>query len=180
CTFVFLFFLISLPISLLFPYTTLFRSIVTINVNELPYETNMINADVCPGDVVVIYGVTYGPGTYLDTITGVGPECDTIVTINVNELPFETNTIIEAVCPGDVVVIYGVTYGPGTYLDTITGVGPECATLLRSNVNELPFETNTIIEDVCPGDVVVIYGVTYGPGTYLDTITGVGPECDTI
>src|SRR5690606_23604440 len=145
-------------------------------INDLPYETNTIVENLCPGDSVLIYGIWYGPGMYMDTVVGIGPECDTVVTIQINELPYETNTINEDVCPGDVVVIYGITYGPGTYLDTITGVGPECDTIVTIIVTDLGYETNTINEDVCPGDVVVIYGVTYGPGTYLDTITGVGAE----
>src|SRR5690606_33318920 len=138
------------------------------NVLLLPYDTTRRSADLCPGDIVTIYGIPYGPGTYTDTVTGVGPECDTIVTINVNLLPYETKTINEDVCPGDVVTIYGVPYGPGTYTDTITGVGPECDTIVTINVNLLPYETKTINEDVCPGDLVTIYGVPYGPGTYTD------------
>src|SRR5690606_22413225 len=155
-------------------------TIVTINVNQLPYETNTINADVCPGDLVTIYGIPFGPGTYTDTITGVGPECDTIETGRATRRDCELNTINADVCPGDLVTIYGLPYGPGTYRDTIAGVGHECDTIVTINVNQLPYELNTINADVCPGDLVTIYGLPYGPGTYTDTITGVGPECDTI
>src|SRR5690606_11963421 len=149
-------------------------------VTLLLYGSNAINGVLCPGDLLTFSDVPIGPGPNTDTITGVGPGCDTIVTINVNLLPYETKTINEDVCPGDLVTIYGVPYGPGTYTDTITGIGPECDTIVTINVNLLPYETKTINEDVCPGDLVTIYGVPYGPGTYTDTITGIGPECDTI
>ncbi|HRI61743.1 MAG TPA: HYR domain-containing protein, partial [Saprospiraceae bacterium] len=58
--------------------------------------------EFCPGDSVLIGGVYYTqPGTVLDTISGSGTDCDTVVTYT---LQFFQNSIVQIQCPADVSV----------------------------------------------------------------------------
>jgi hypothetical protein len=153
---------------------------VTINVTVDPYETNSVNASFCPGDSVQVYGTWYSvSGSYMDTIPAV-IGCDTVVTIDITEDPYETNTIDVSHCPNDSVQVGGEWYlGPGTFTDTIPAVSG-CDTIVTINVTVDPFEVNTVDASYCPGDSVQVYGMWYSaPGIFMDTIPAVS-GCDTV
>ena len=87
-----------------------------------------MSADLCPGESVTINGEIYTMGgTYTDTLTGTGGACDTILTIQINPLSYNTDMVTAGICPGGSVTINGEIYTmAGTYLDTLTGTGGAC------------------------------------------------------
>jgi gliding motility-associated-like protein len=154
----------------------------TITIEETNSQV-IINEDLCPGETVTINGEVYDmAGMYSDTIIGENGECDTILTITINQLGYNNAATSADLCPGESVTINGEIYTTGgTYLDTLTGVGGECDTILTITINELTYNFASITADLCPGDTVTINGEEYPvAGMYTDTLTGVGGECDTI
>jgi hypothetical protein len=113
----------------------------------------------------------------MDTIPAV-TGCDTVVTIDITEDPYETNTIDVSHCPNDSVQVGGEWYiGPGTFTDTIAAV-TGCDTIVTINVLVDPYETNTVDASYCPGDSVQVYGEWYStPGIFMDTLPAV-TGCD--
>jgi hypothetical protein len=65
--------------------TTLTQTIIiNSSLVTVPY-----NEDLCPGETVTINGVIYDTGgMFSDTIFGVGGDCDTILEITINALPY--------------------------------------------------------------------------------------------
>src|SRR5690606_11367050 len=63
----------------------------TINITENPLNTLMVMADLCPGDTVTFYGVDYTTGgVFIDTLPGAALACDTVVTVTINALSYNT------------------------------------------------------------------------------------------
>src|SRR5690606_15434698 len=156
---------------------------VTINVNQLSYSISDIQAFICPGGSVVIGGEIYDiPGVYVDTLDGVGVECDTIRTITIDEQDYNQLDLQADLCPGASVTILGMVYDqPGTYTDTLPGAGGECDTIATIQIDPLPYNTATYTDGLCPGETVTINGVLYtAAGSYSDTLAGAGGACDTI
>lgn len=157
-------------------------TILNITINGLPYNTSAITEDLCPGETVTINGMVYSTGgTFTDTLQGNGGECDTILTITINEHPYNTNTISASICPGETITIYGMVYDMGgTYSDTVTNVTGGCDTLVTINIAELSLVPSTVNASFCTGESVVVYGNTYSTaGTFQDTVQSTTGGCDT-
>ena len=79
-----------------------FRQIDSVMVALLPPVEEMKTIEFCPGDSVFIGGVFYTqPGTAVETIPGVGGDCDTVVTYT---LQFYQGSIVEIQCPANITV----------------------------------------------------------------------------
>lgn len=143
------------------------------------YPTTTRNISLCPGQSVVINGVTVTTaGTYIDTIPAtIG--CDTVRTNNVTVGSYITDSRAVQLCPGQSTVINGQTVSTaGTYNDTIPGTG--CDTLRTYNVTTQTYNQKTQAVALCSGQSIVINGQTITTnGTYLDTVSS-PTTCDTI
>ncbi len=152
----------------------------TFTVEVFPIPEVTINISFCPGESVVIDGVTY---TQPGTVSGIIPAsngCDTIATYILELAPQPTVTKTFTFCPGESVVIDGVTY---TQPGTVSGVIPAavgCDTLATYVLELAPQPTVTKTFTFCPGESVMIDGVAY---TQPGTVSGVIPAtvgCDTL
>jgi len=155
-------------------------TIVTLNLDVLPYSTKTINETICEGTSYDFYGTILTiAGTYTDTIF-VTSGCDTIVTLNLDVLPYQTKTINDTICNGESYDFYGtVLTTAGTYTDTIF-VTSGCDTIVTLNLDVLPYQTKTINDTICNGESYDFYGtVLTTAGTYTDTIIAI-LCCDTI
>jgi gliding motility-associated-like protein len=158
-------------------------TILTINITELPLIDLDLSAEFCYGESVTLYGILYeAPGIYFDTIPSTTGGCDTAAVITIIETPLVNQSIEADICIGESVVIYGILYDhAGVFLDTIPSTTGTCDTAVAITISELPFNTNLIQEDICEGQSVTIYGITYtDAGTYLDTIASTTGGCDTV
>ncbi len=162
-----------------------FRQIDSVVVTLLPPVEEMRTIEFCPGGWAAIGGNIYTqPGTVYDTLPGSGTDCDTIVTYTLILLPSPTDSKTLSLCPGESVTIGGnVYFAPATVVDTIwpTMCNGCCDTLVTYTLILLtnPVRSETI--EFCPGDIVQIGGNEYTqPDTVLDTVPGMGADCDTI
>lgn len=144
------------------------------------YVDKAITETLCPGQSIVIGGVTYTlPGVVLDTVAGLAG-CDTIITYTLISVPKPTKTENIAFCPGDAFVIQGISYNePGTIIVSLpspTG----CDTLATFVLSFLPQPARTETILLQQGGSVVIGGIVYNTeGTVVDTIPA-STGCDTI
>jgi len=70
-------------------------TIVTLNLTMDPLNTNTVNASFEEGDSVLLYGTWYSaPGVYLVTVESMGPGCDTVVTLNIDQIPATDTDIV--------------------------------------------------------------------------------------
>lgn len=130
-----------------------------------------ISFDLCSGESVVINGMEYTiPGQYMDTLEN-EMGCDSLLTINILELPDTEGELSASICEGESVEINGVTYDMGgEYVqDLVNTFG--CDSTLKITINE--FEDTVRDEEValCPGENIVINGETYDtPGFYVQEL----------
>ena len=131
----------------------------TFVVNVLPIPEKTLNISFCPGDSVVIDGVTYTQSTTFTSIIPATTGCDTIATyiLELGTQPTFTQTI--SFCPGDSVVIDGVTYTQSTTVTSIIPATTGCdtiATYVLVSVTPAP----SVVSIECPDDI----NITIDPG----------------
>ena len=158
-------------------------SIVVYNLVAAPYQ--MVNRiiQLCPGDSVVIDGVTYTqPGFVTDTIPSTGSGCDTIAKYALLLLPQPAVTRDIAFCAGTSVTIDGKVYTEaGTVTGHIPSVAGGCDTLVTYNLTLLPQPTGIDTIEFCAGKSVTIGGTVYTEsGTATDTIASTTGGCDSV
>lgn len=139
---------------------------------------------VCQGDSIEINGAFYqAPNTVRDTVLNLEGGCDTVRIFNLVQIPqpFRVETL--SFCPGDSVVLAGITY---TQPDTISQILPAstgCDTLLVTILRHLPLPKKFQTTTFCPGDTAFVDGIAYFyPGVLPnpDTLRSTGPGCDTL
>jgi len=170
--------------------TTIYTVTITDNCGEtatdeaqvdvIPAVRDTAAVGICPGASVLIGGILYNqPGIVTDTLTG-AYRCDSIVTYIISFLPQPSRSETVSFCPGESVVVGGITItGPGSLLLFIPGsVG--CDTLVAYNFVLLPEPTRAETIRFCPGETVMLGGNAYTqPGTIVvKEPASVG--CDTI
>ncbi len=156
--------------------------IALMNNNCQPFTvpTTSRNVSLCPGQSILINGVTVSTaGTYIDTLPAI-TGCDTVRTTTVtigNSINDSQNV---SLCPGQQTVINGQTVtASGTYYDTIPAISG-CDTIRAYVVTVNPYLQKAIPLSLCTGQSVVINGQTItAAGTYYDTIPAIS-SCDTI
>ncbi|MBC7778240.1 MAG: gliding motility-associated C-terminal domain-containing protein [Phycisphaerae bacterium] len=152
-----------------------------VNAAYQSFVARSENLSFCEGDTTMAYGLLISQsGVYTDTLTG-NLGCDTILTL----FAFSTSLIPKSVqinfCAGDTMVSYGHVFTQSiTFLDTIQSL-TACDTILSivATAQALPTFAENI--HLCPGDSVVIAGVSYGnPATITTILPTSGNGCDTL
>ena len=158
-------------------------SLLWITITEMPLVTATLNASFCEDESVVVYGTTYSAeGTYEILVPSVTTGCDTLLTLHVTELPYNTRTINASFCEGGFVVVHGTTYfEEGTYEILVPAATTGCDTILTIHIAELSLNNKAISASFDAGDSVQVYGQWYSmAGVFLDTVQSVTTACDTI
>jgi thiol-disulfide isomerase/thioredoxin len=158
-------------------------SLFWITITGLDLVESMLNVAVCTGESVIIHGVAYSDaGSYEVVVPSTTSGCDTLLTINVSILPFNQRTVNASFCPGESVVVYGMTYAQaGTYMTQVPSVTQSCDTIVTIHITALPYKNKAVQAEFTSGDSVLVYGTWYASeGVYTDTISSVTTACDTI
>lgn len=150
----------------------------------VPVTSIVEQIPVCQGDSIEINGAFYqAPNTIRDTVLNLEGGCDTVRVFNLVQIPQPIRVETIAFCPGDSVVLAGITY---TQPDTVSQILPAttgCDTLLVTflRYQTLPKKYQTTL--FCPGDTVLVDGIYYFyPGVLPnpDTLLSTGVGCDTL
>jgi len=146
-------------------------SIVTITISLLLNSTATVNATICSGESFVYNGVTYDANnlTGIDTMQTVNG-CDSVVAINVTELPFLNSSIDSLICNGDSFEFNGTVYGDGNLSgsETLTS-SSGCDSIVTVNVTESPEFSSTLDTAIVGALTFEFNGSTYSPDNSAGT-----------
>ena len=158
-------------------------SVVTYTLTLSPSPTLTDTFSFCPNGAITLNGVTYTqPGIVLDTLPAAAGGCDTLATYVLQLLPQPALVDTIVLCPGDSVSINGVTYyQPGTVNTTLPASNGGCDTLATYHLLRGDHPTIQQTVSFCPGDAVVVNGVSYTQGnTAISYVIPAGSGCDTL
>lgn len=120
--------------------------------NSDNFLTNQ-TANLCPGSIIEVGGtvITEG-GIYQITLPGNAPECDTILTLNVDEIPLNTSDESAHFCQGGSVTLHGIIFTTATDTTiTLEGNGNECDTIVNLKVSQIEtFDTPVLVGEEMP------------------------------
>ena len=153
-------------------------SLVTVLITELPGIAVTLDTTACAGESITVGGSPYGPGTYAVTLPGVPGACDTVLTLNVTELPSYNETAAETICAGEAFVFNGTPLtSAGTYTEVFaTAQGCDSTVALTLAVETPP--VTSLTETICFGESYPVGTSTYSAtGTYSDVLTSAN-GCD--
>jgi uncharacterized delta-60 repeat protein len=156
-------------------------SIIWLYFSVLNPVNTSLTQSICAGGSFDFGGhMLTSAGTYHDTLTSASG-CDSIVTLTLTINSPHVTYFADIICPGS-----SYTFGshslisPGTYHDTLTGLGG-CDSILTLLLifNGTPV-TSSISHSMCAGSSYLFGGHTLtSGGIYHDTLTAVG-GCDSI
>jgi gliding motility-associated-like protein len=138
-------------------------SIVTVTIGLLLNSTATVNATICSGESFTYNGITYDANNLsgIDTMQTVNG-CDSVVAINVTELPFLSSSLDSTICNGDSFEFNGTVYGAGnlTGSETLTS-SSGCDSIVTVNVTEPPGFSSTLDTTIVGALTFEFNGSTY-------------------
>ena len=153
-------------------------SIVTLTVSFTPAIATNIQQTICNGDTFFLNGSGYyETGTYYDTLTAASG-CDSVLVINITELPFATGSVLLSSCFGNSAEYNGRFYSAtGTYTDTLT-TSAGCDSIVTIHVIIDTQLSSAVNFTICNNDSVFYNNnYYYTSGTFFDTLTATN-GCD--
>lgn len=139
---------------------------------------------LCPNQTFTVDSIPYGaPWVVTDTIFSTTGDCDTVITYFLTALPYNHATKTIRFCPGESVVIDGITFSePGVYFSNNPAPSTTggCDTIFTYFFEYLPQPVRSDTISLVPGDSVIIGGIAYtAPGEATDLIPAL-TGCDTL
>ena len=154
---------------------------VAIEVNSV--ITNALSFNICFGDTLSYNGANYYAGNLTGSDTLISNNgCDSIVLINVVELPLITNSYSASICENDSISYNGTVYHANNLSgsDTLVSLSG-CDSVVLVNFTLLPISSGNIDAVICPGGSFQYNGVVYDANNLsgTDTVQSVN-GCDSI
>ena len=142
-------------------------SIITLQLSVVSNE-HTLDVEICSGNYFENYNET---GFYIDTLLGIGNDCDTIRHLNLTVQPTISTTLEKKICEGDHYDGYTAT---GVYTDTLKTLHgcDSVRTLMLTSIDEVSSNYTT---SLCEG-------ISFGhstPGVHIDTLISYA-GCDSI
>ncbi len=142
-------------------------SLVFVVVEVVPNYIENESYEFCEGDEIEINGVTYdSTGVYqqlFQTVDG----CDSIINLNISELPEFLVSDQFSFCEGDSVVINNVVYfEEGFYTQNLISSNG-CDSIFQFQLDIFPTDFFTVVDSFCSGQEFEIVGEVFTePGDY--------------
>jgi len=158
-------------------------SSITVN----PHSTATVSPTLCPGESIVVNGNTYDENRLIGTeiIEGVNTAgCDSIISVSISFFPPAAGSFSETLCAGETVTIGGTTFNEanpsGTAILPNASVNGCDSSILVSLTFIQPVMAD-LSPTLCPGENVVVNGVTYDENTPIGQETLIAASgCDSI
>ena len=140
-------------------------SVVNVTVASLPVYETTLTLEACSGETVTYEGQQLSPGqTEEFTFTALNG-CDSVVTVNVQELPTYTSSLALTTCEGTTITYQGQPLSPGqTEEFTFTALNG-CDSVVTVSVNALPVYNQTVTLQTCTGTTIPYNGQNLAPGS---------------
>ena len=162
-------------------------SIINIMVDFYPVDTTFLNSQLCTGDSLIVNGTTYNaanPSGFEVITDGTVNGCDSLISINITFGDAAINTIAPTLCPGDSLIVNGITYNEINTMgsDTIpNGSIAGCDSIINVMLTFFTLDTIDLEQTLCIGDSIVINGTTYNESnpTGIEVLSGASANgCD--
>ncbi|HMX38905.1 MAG TPA: PKD domain-containing protein, partial [Saprospiraceae bacterium] len=126
-------------------------SVVTVTVLPLPTSTSTLNLKTCPGTTITYANTTLKAGDVRQFTFKNYVNCDSVVTVTVNEASTSSTTLQVDVCPGETYTYEGVTLLPGQTRDFVLLNSDGCDSVVTVVVKALPTVAFSLrAEPACP------------------------------
>ncbi|NBC07010.1 MAG: hypothetical protein GVY26_07440, partial [Bacteroidetes bacterium] len=165
-------------------------STVFVDLNFVFPNVENINEALCPGDSLVVNGVTYNEATPMGTDTipgGAVNGCDSIINVAVTYLVPDTTQLMADLCEGDSLVVNGTTYNEALPIGTevLEGAAASgCDSIINVALNFLPLpDTADFTAEICPGESIIVNGTVYDESqlTGTEVLPGAAANgCDSV
>ncbi|MCB0568829.1 MAG: gliding motility-associated C-terminal domain-containing protein [Phaeodactylibacter sp.] len=151
---------------------------ITITVN--PTFEAPLSLEACPGATVTYAGQVLAPGDSQSFTFSSLAGCDSVVNVNVLELPdFENDLSLQA-CTGSTAMYNGMQLPPGTMQSFVFTAANGCDSTVNVTVQEVNIIQESLALQTCPGTTIDYSGTPLAPGDSQD-FTFVGQSgCDSI
>jgi len=147
-------------------------SIINLDLTVLELIEEDIMESFCTGSDVTVNGVTYDTGgNFTQNLTSSGA-CDSLLNIEIIELPITSATESFQICMGDSITINNEVYdATGNYTQTLVNSNG-CDSILNISLELMPNMEMTEVYEICMGETLTINNENYNAtGTYVQTIT---------
>ncbi len=155
-------------------------STVHLELEILEVLSTEINASICEGETYSENGFNESvSGTYTQTLVSmIG--CDSVVTLNLEVLPIQTEMLVQEICDGEFFFFNGDSLrSAGTYIDTVQGSNG-CDSIVTLDLIIRPSVTMEISGEICEGDLYDFHGMMLDTsGIYQDTLQTIY-GCDSV
>ncbi|WP_246141641.1 T9SS type B sorting domain-containing protein [Phaeodactylibacter luteus] len=164
-------------------------SILTIQLAYLQPDTGRIEGPLCFGSSITVNGTLYDEqnpsGT--EVLANAGSNgCDSIVVVDLSFVAFASNEIVEALCPGDSIVVNGTVYNEAnpTGVETLPDASQAgCDSVITIQLSFFSVDTFRIEETICGDTALVVNGTTYDMANPSGTEVfenGAASGCDSV
>ncbi|HFA50824.1 MAG TPA: hypothetical protein ENJ95_17590, partial [Bacteroidetes bacterium] len=155
-------------------------SVVTVTVDDFPAYNLTENLQTCTGVPILYNGQNLAPGSSTSfNFTSVNG-CDSIVTVEVEELAAFTSAVNLEACTGSSATYAGLMLAPNTITDFTLTSANGCDSIVTVTVSEVAVITETLSFDACTGETVSFNGQILPAGSSTDFPFTTQQGCDSI
>jgi len=154
------------------------------NQSEFNYagtSSELLELELCTGQSVEIDGTDVFESTEIMLTSSTG--CDSLLTVVINNFPEASETISGTFCDGTTINVFGTEISTDTN-DSFMGTSTiGCDSIVTVDVTFQDFASSFVNPELCPGQSVIVEGVTFDEATPSGEITlmdGSVAGCDSI
>lgn len=151
---------------------------VTVEVSGSAADTIYIEA--CEGQTIDYNGIPLAAGSTSTFTYQTFQECDSVVTVVVNELLNSSSDVELTACEGESVDYNGQALSPGDVEDFTFAAANGCDSVVTVTVTELPTFAESLTLAACTGTTVNYNGTDLDPGTVMDFTLTAANGCDSV
>jgi gliding motility-associated-like protein len=164
-------------------------SIINVMLDFFPADTNFIVQTLCTGSSLTVNGTVYdegNPSGFEVIPDGTVNGCDSLISIDLSFEDAVVNTIAEALCPGESLMVNGTLYDATNLSgsDTIVnGSVNGCDSIINVSISYNLIDTNFVTATLCFGESLMVNGTTYGAGNLsgVEVLSGAAANgCDSL
>ncbi|MEL6989925.1 MAG: hypothetical protein AAGK97_19115, partial [Bacteroidota bacterium] len=163
-----------------FPAPSGCDSLIEIDITFLDYQRRDLDTTLCPGQSVLVNGVTYSTNTNISDTFPAPMGCDSIVNIMIVAEDYLRRDLDTTLCPGESVTVNGVVYSSNTNLSDTFPSPAGCDSIVNIMIIATDFQRRMIDTTLCPGESITVNGVVYNMATNTSDTFPAPMGCDSI
>ncbi len=161
-----------------FPNAAGCDSVVTVSVTALPATDTLIQLSACAGDTAFFEGRPIPAGEALDLSFTNQAGCDSLIRVEVEELPTYQQDVELSTCQ-DSVLFAGMLLPVGN-TEVVLSSQSGCDSVLSVQVVRYPEEETEVVLEVCPDSTAIYQGRELAPGQEVTVTLTSQYGCDSV